>query len=247
MKYSKTKDFFNKIAKFYDIIMRDIDYNEWAFYIKEIINKFSKGNKILDIACGTGKIIEILNKNNFEVFGLDLSFEMLKIAKNRKLKNLVNSSFFKIPFKNESFDIVISTFDSLNNVQDIDEIKLVFEEVYRILKKDGIFTFDLNTIHVFRTYWNNLIKIDETKNLFIIWKSRFIIPNSCSLKIIIFERRKKGYYKKYEMELLETAFEIEMIIKILRELNFSDIRAFEHLSFRRANERNYRVQFIAKK
>ncbi|MEO0178125.1 MAG: class I SAM-dependent methyltransferase [candidate division WOR-3 bacterium] len=244
MKYSKVKDFFNEIAQFYDIIMNDVDYKEWAFYIDEIIKKFQGKKKILDLGCGTGNLDIILKNKGYDIIGLDMSFNMLKLAKEKNLKNLVNASFFKIPFKNEQFDVVISTFDSLNNVNDIDELKKVFLEAYRVLKIGGIFTFDLNTIYVFKTLWNDYLKVSEVKNLYIIYKSEFIEPDMCLLKITIFQELENELYKKYNFEILEKAFEIEKIISSLK-INFKDVFAFEHLSFRKADENNNRVQFVA--
>jgi ubiquinone/menaquinone biosynthesis C-methylase UbiE len=245
MKYLKVKDFFNKIAKFYDIMMNEVDYKEWAFYIEEIIKKFSRGNKILDLACGTGNIIEFLKNKNYEIFGLDLSFNMLKLAKRKDIKNLVNGTFFKLPFKDNSFDVVLSTFDSLNNVENLDDLKVVFNEVYRVLKNGGLWTFDLNTIFVFINYWNNYFKIDDLKDLIVIWKSKFIIPNSCLLKIYIFEKIDEDIYKKYDGELLEFSFGLEDVKNALKEVNFKEIKIYEHLSFRKGHEKNYRVQFVA--
>ncbi|MEO0203139.1 MAG: hypothetical protein ABIL37_05420 [candidate division WOR-3 bacterium] len=39
------KNFFNEIAKFYDIIMHDVNYDEWAFYIDQLIKKFNGKKK----------------------------------------------------------------------------------------------------------------------------------------------------------------------------------------------------------
>ncbi len=245
MKYLGTKDFFNSIAKFYDIIMRDMDYKEWAFYIDEIIKKFSSGKRVLDLACGTGNISIKLSKKDYEVFGLDLSIEMLKVAKGKKLTNLVNASFDKLPFKNESFDVIFCAFDSLNNVESLEDLEQIFREAYRVLKKGGLFTFDLNTIHIFRTYWHNYIKVDEAENLYIIWRSKFVVPNMCLLKILVFEEVENGLYRKYSAQLLESAFEINSVLKALKNTNFNSSIAFEHLSFRRASEKNERIQFLA--
>lgn len=247
MKYSKTKDFFNKIAKFYDILMEDMDFKEWAYYIDEIIKKFKKNGKVLDLGCGTGNIAKVLKEKNYSIFGLDIAINMLKISKKKGLNDIVNASFHKIPFKNESFDIVISLFDSLNNVRDLNEMKDVFSEVYRVLKNDGIFTFDLNTIYAFKSYWNNLIRVEEKSNIFVISEGSYISPNSCILKITIFQKLKNRLYKKYNFDILEAGFYIDSIIELLKSLNFRDIMAFEHLSFRKASEKNYRVQFVARK
>ncbi len=245
MKYLGTKEFFNSIAKFYDIMMRDMDYKEWVFYIDEIIRKFSGGKRVLDLACGTGNIALRLKHKNYEVFGLDLSIEMLRVAKKKKLTNLVNASFDKLPFKDESFDVIFCAFDSLNNVESLEDLEQIFREVYRILKRGGFFTFDLNTIHIFRTYWHNYIKVDEVENLCIIWRSKFVIPNMCLLKILVFEEVENGLYRKYSAELLESAFEMNLVLKAIKEAKFSNVMAFEHLSFRKASEKNERVQFLA--
>lgn len=170
---------------------------------------------------------------------------MLKLAKKKNLNNVVNASFFNIPFKSQNFDIVISTFDSLNNINDLYELNSIFLEVHRILKSGGIFTFDLNTIYVFRTLWNNYFKISEIENLVVIYRSKFIEPNACLLKITIFQKLENNLYKKYDFEISEKAYEINKIISLLRNANFRNVLALEHLSFRRANEKNNRVQFIA--
>ncbi|MCX7947310.1 MAG: class I SAM-dependent methyltransferase [candidate division WOR-3 bacterium] len=206
-----------------------------------------KKGKVLDLGCGTGNISKILKEKNYNIFGLDIAINMLKIAKKKGLKNIVNASFYKIPFKSESFDIVISIFDSLNNVKDLNEMKEVFSEIYRVLKIDGIFTFDLNTIYAFKSYWNNLIRVEERSNIFVIWEGSYISPNSCILKITIFQKLKNRLYKKHNFEILEVGFHIDSIIQLLKSLNFRDIIVFEHLSFRKASEKNYRVQFVAKK
>jgi len=245
MKYLKVKEFFNRVAKFYDIMMREMDYKEWAFYIEEIIKKFSNGNKILDLACGTGNITEFLKNKKYNVFGLDISFNMLQLAKKKNVNNLVNGTFFKLPFKDKSFDVVLSTFDSLNNVESLNDLKNVFSEVYRVLRNGGLWTFDLNTIFVFIDYWSNYFKMDILNDLIIIWKSNYIIPNSCLLKIYIFEKIDDDIYKKYEGELLEFGFKLEDVKNALREVNFKEIKIYEHLSFRKGHEKNYRVQFVA--
>ncbi len=246
MKYSKVKDFFNKLAKFYDIMMREVDYKEWAFYIEEIIKKFSNGNKILDLSCGTGNIIEFLKNKNYDVFGLDISFNMLELVKRKNIiNNLVNGTFLNLPFKDDSFDVVLSTFDSLNIVENLNELKNVFSEVYRVLKNGGLWTFDLNTIFVFTDYWNNYFKMDILNDLIIIWKSNYIIPNSCLLRIYIFERIDDDFYRKYEGELVEFGFKLEDVKNALKEVNFKEVKIYEHLSFRRGHEKNYRVQFVA--
>ena len=104
--------------------------------IKEFTNK--KFNDVLDCGCGTGPMIEILcEKYPDKLYtGLDLTPEMIKKAKE---KNLPNTNFVvgdceKIPYENESFDVIICTnsFHHYPNPQDF------FDNAYRVLRKGRI-------------------------------------------------------------------------------------------------------------
>jgi len=65
----------------------------------------------LDAACGTGRITEHLLKNGLSTIGIDISKEMLQVAKNRtnsfKYKvNFINSNISNICFPDKTFPIV---------------------------------------------------------------------------------------------------------------------------------------------
>ena len=78
---------YKQLAKFYDKIYASIPYEKWADFIFRCWKKFckSKGKDLLDVACGTGNLMLELKKLGFNVFGLDLNKEMIKIAK-KKIK-----------------------------------------------------------------------------------------------------------------------------------------------------------------
>jgi ubiquinone/menaquinone biosynthesis C-methylase UbiE len=99
--------FFNKVAKFYDLI------NFWfgiALFrlIREI--KIKNNSTILDAGCGTGTFLKILSKNKtLKLYGIDVSRKMLEVAK-KKLKNRARLSLIpveKIGYRNK-FDYIFS-------------------------------------------------------------------------------------------------------------------------------------------
>lgn len=92
------------------------------------------GKKILDIGVGTGRILNLLFQKNSEVWGIDVSEGMLKIAKDRFPQlNILEGDFRDLPFKDEEFDFLISTFVLVH----IRELKEAFLEAYRVLKVGG--------------------------------------------------------------------------------------------------------------
>ncbi|MCS7245499.1 MAG: methyltransferase domain-containing protein [candidate division WOR-3 bacterium] len=93
--------------------------------IKKILNSFNLG---LEVGVGTGRFASGINIK----YGIDISFNMLKLAKERYIK-VVKAKAENLPFKNNSFDLVLI-------VVSICFIKypfLALKEAYRVLRNGG--------------------------------------------------------------------------------------------------------------
>ena len=73
---------FKEYAKYYDFFNSEKDYTKESSYINWIIKKYSpKTKSILDIGCGTGLHDFELANLNYDVTGLDISQDMIEIAR----------------------------------------------------------------------------------------------------------------------------------------------------------------------
>lgn len=94
---------------------------------------------LLDAGCGTAPMISLLSEEypDAHYTGLDLTPEMIKQAKAKKLKNaeFVVGDCEKMPFADNSFDIVINS-ESCHHYPDP---QAFFNEVARVLKPNGMF------------------------------------------------------------------------------------------------------------
>jgi len=107
-------------------------------------NKFER--PILDLGCGFGEFAGVFYDNLVEC-GIDVSREDLIVAaKKKKFRDLVWADARKMPFHDESFSTVLSI-SVLEHIKDVDK---VFKEVYRVLKKDGLFIFSVPTKEINR-------------------------------------------------------------------------------------------------
>jgi len=104
----------------------------------DIVEKMGKGT-ILDLGSGTGYLaIEIARRSpGLQVYGIDLSRQMVRIAR-RHTEGVDNARFVfgnaaKLPFKDNSIDLVVSTGASHHWKTP----RLVFDECYRVLKTGG--------------------------------------------------------------------------------------------------------------
>jgi len=105
--------------------------------LKELKTR-TKGSSLLDMGCGTGFVIDIA-KHYFEnVYGIDISWEMLeKVNKNSELGfvKLVNCSIDDTSFHDDSIDVCIA-YSVLHHLYDITS---TVREAYRVLRRGGIF------------------------------------------------------------------------------------------------------------
>ena len=96
------------------------------------INSLNNNSFILDIGSGNGRNTKY---NNHFIFGLDISFEQLKMN-NEKFKYDCQGCMTNIPFKNNSFDAIISI-ASYHHLSSIYERIKCLQEMKRILKLNG--------------------------------------------------------------------------------------------------------------
>jgi len=112
---------------------------------------------VLDLACGEGTFAMAMARSGLRVTGVDLSLEMLDIARERAAKEDVKVEFFQQDMRSlslrGSFDLVTCWFDSLNYLLETDDLAEAFAGVSRVLDKNGIFIFDVNTIRALAVEW----------------------------------------------------------------------------------------------
>lgn len=115
------------------------------FYLR--LAKPSKG-KVLDIGCGTGRIMEPLLKEGITTIGLDFSKNMMESAQ-KKFESLgfnpqlIHGDMrnFQIP---EKFSLIIIPYCSMIYMYSDEDRKKVFQCVHRHLEPDGILAFDFD-------------------------------------------------------------------------------------------------------
>ena len=118
-----------------------------------LLPRLQHGARVLDLCCGAGHVTGRLAELGLDVVGLDGSREMLIYA----LRNAPGVPFLQADARlfglRQSFDAVVSTFDSLNHVLTSSELDAVFMSVRTCLRPGGTFLFDLNTHEGYLKHW----------------------------------------------------------------------------------------------
>ena len=102
---------FKKSSQYYDLLYRKKNYSKESNFINKFIKKeFKKNIDILEIGCGTGGHAQELAKSKFNLYCIDPSKDMIKIAKKKnKKKNIVfkHTNFENLKIK-KKFDVSLS-------------------------------------------------------------------------------------------------------------------------------------------
>ena len=145
------------VSRFFKIIYSDLkshDYKKFSqeyskldisdtFYlgyrdVPELLKQYTKGKKALDFGCGSGRSTRFLKQLGFKITGVDINPDMIKQA--MKLDPEGDYRLMQeghIPLENESFDLV-TVFIMLMEVPNLKKMKIIFSEIHRVLRKDGI-------------------------------------------------------------------------------------------------------------
>lgn len=128
------KEGYDIYANQYD---RKLDFlNSFEGDILKRMFKNFRGKSVLDVGCGTGRLIRSLKDAGAIVTGADISDQMVKIAE-KKFPDIevVSADIGNLPFEDNSFDVVVAAFVIVH----LKSLKKAFDEVYRVLKNGGIF------------------------------------------------------------------------------------------------------------
>lgn len=141
------RDFEGMSKRHFDSQAKDYDRKETMYYSKfpkiscrDVVKKLESYSyeKLLDIGCGTGFLIELLkNQNKAEYCGLDISSEMIKIAKSKfdDSVQLLEGSADKLPYPDNTFDVACC----IQSFHHYPYPEKAMCEVYRVLKKGGLY------------------------------------------------------------------------------------------------------------
>ena len=149
-------------ARFYDHLMRHVNYVRWADYVAELFDLADlrdrtepaglqprRVQRVLELACGTGKLLLELSRAGFEMYGMDRSEAMARLAAARGRTAGASAHVWCGDMRDlacaAQFDAVICLYDSMNYCHTPEEVARVFARVAGVLPAGGLFIFDVCT------------------------------------------------------------------------------------------------------
>ena len=213
--------FYKRFAEYYDEIF-PVDHKKVAF----LEQKFSQSIDVLDLGCATGGYTIALSNKNYKVDGIDLSKEMIELA---KLKQASHSPTFWVDDMKRldainRYDGIYSIGNTIVHLTTLDEIFKVLKRIYQALKQKGVFIIQIiNYDRVLNDKLTSLPTIESPNVSFI---------RNYLHKPPLVEFHTQLVFKDDVFKDVTELFPMrsEELISMLKKLGFKDIRAYSGFS-----------------
>lgn len=239
---------YENFARVYDELMDNVPYEEWAEFIVSILNKngITEG-LVLELGCGTGKLMTLLGNAGFDMIGVDNSVDMLQIAREK-----TSPEFLYLLQDMREFELygavkaVVSICDSINYVTDREDLKEVFRLVNNYLDPEGLFIFDFNTIHKYKNVIGETVIAEDRDDVSFIWFNEYDEESHLNdIDLKVFVQEEEDIYRKFQEEHIQRGYSFEEIKQIVEESGLVFLRAYDEYSNQEVRPDSERIVVVA--
>jgi len=216
---AKVNDLFAAIARRYDLLNDLQSFGLHRYWKRRVVElaAIQRGQRALDVCCGTGDIALAIARSGAEVTGLDFSQAMLDIAENRRLKNTQSASTHpkfiqgdaqQLPFPENTFEAVTVGY----GLRNLASWETGLREMLRVAKPGG-----------------RLVVLDFGKPSNALWRGVYFTHLKMTVPLLgwLFCGNADAY--AYILESLKHYPAQEGVAAKMREWNLSNVRVFNLL------------------
>ncbi|MBR4910648.1 MAG: methyltransferase domain-containing protein [Clostridia bacterium] len=243
---------YNTFAKYYDVLMADVDYKARVDYFYGIFCRFSKKpTLLLDLACGTGGISNEFASRGISVIGVDISEEMLSFAQEKSRAAGLDVMYLcqgaaELDLYG-TVDGAVCCLDSLNHITDYKEFCRAIAKVSLFLEKDSLFIFDMNTTYKHKKVLGDNTFVIEEGDLYCVWQNAYYADERLTeITLDFFERSGDSYIRSTE-NFFERAYTDREVIAALKAAGLELIAVYGDMKYAPPQRNEERKIFVAKK
>ncbi|WP_042159447.1 class I SAM-dependent DNA methyltransferase [Paenibacillus gorillae] len=249
-------DSYGQFASVYDRLMVDMPYAQWLQFAESCWQRYGVPESVVDLGCGTGSIAVPLALSGKRVYGIDLSADMLAVARS-KWDELPARSGSAVWLQQdmrdwrllEPADCVLSFCDCMNYLTEEADVEAAFRAAYDGLKGDGgLFLFDVHPPALLRRYADEQPFILDEDDIAYIWTSE-LDEERCEIEhhLTIFAQERGERFRRFEELHRQRAYDPAWIESALRRAGFETVDRYADFELKPAGEGSERLFFAAVK
>ncbi len=219
---------YDSLAAIYDGFTDGFDYKKYLDSVFANCEALPLSGLALDCGSGTGTLICELSERGFNCTGVDISPEMLNIAR-EKIENagfephLVCQELQDLDLYG-AYHIAFCSLDTVNHILYKRDLKSFFKKLYNFIEPDGFFVFDVKTNAFFKKTVGMQTFEHEDGSVALIEGT--FSSDIAYYAISVFEARDDGLFEKYESEIEERYYSVDVLKTMLNEAGFDTVKRF---------------------
>lgn len=218
------------LAKWFEYLNDDCDYENWSQYLIEKLRAFPLNNG-LDVGCGGGWFTRAFHRAGYAMTGLDVSAEMLDFAQAQAVKEGARGEYllgditkFRTPKK---FSFVTAINDCINYIPK-DKLSAAMKNIKNALTKGGVLLFDVSSPCKFRNKIANTVSVDDRDDVTYMSFNREE-EDGATLDVTLFVKRPDGAYERLDETHRQYLYTEAELTAALTENGFTLLEVTGHL------------------
>ena len=237
---------YTDISEVYDYLLRHVDYERWYRYIRELIFLYmTDPSCILEIGCGTGKFGAKFSRDDFTVYGMDSSLDMLRVARARAFREF---RIFCGDVRNFSLskkiDFIFSVHDTMNYLVTKNDFRNALRSVRSCMHDESIFMFDLTTEYNIRRFFDLQEKRYRHKGISILWDNKYNARKKIISSVLTFTYRDGRTSRETHLQRI---YSHDEVLGLLHEEGFEVADIFSDYSFSPPRADTIMVNYVVRK
>lgn len=243
---------YGEFAYVYDRLMEEVDYLQWITHIESVFERAGiTPKKLVELACGTGNITIPLAKRGYQMMGIDISEDMLMVAREKSLDQgadvlLIQQDICQLELAG-AYEAILCLCDGVNYILDTEGLLGAFQSIYRHLSPGGVFLFDISSSYKLREILGNHTFGENQGDLCYLWENYFDESQRVIDMNLTFFIQENKLFRKFEELHRQRAYEIQELESLLRISGFEKIQYYDGFSWNRPREDSQRILFICQR
>jgi SAM-dependent methyltransferase len=205
------------------------------------------GSRVLDLCCGSGHVTQELVKRGYRVTGVDASAALIAIARREMPEADWRVQDARRLEMSERFDGVLSTFDSLNHILSLEELRAAFRGVCGVLKRRAPFVFDMNLEEAYTMDLRRWTVEMADDSVGLVRGTYDFATKLASTELVWFAKTENDLWRQQKSVVEQRCYPQAEIMRALKDAGFGEVKAIPARDAGVETEMNMgRVFFVAR-
>jgi SAM-dependent methyltransferase len=243
---------YTSFAQVYDMFMDNVPYEEWCAYLSGLLEEMGcSGGILLDLACGTGTLTELLARRGYDMIGVDASGEMLNLALEKRALSGLDILYLEQDMRElELYGTVagaVCICDSVNYLLSYEDVVAAMKLVNNYLDPGAPFIFDFNTEYKYRTVLGDTTIAENREDGSFIWENFYDEQEGINeYDLTLFIKEEDGRFSRFEETHYQRGYTLEQMRAALREAGLTFVTAYDAFTREPPRPDSERIYVIAR-